>query len=62
MRTHSRVSTFRTRETRTGPDALYTPGTAVFAGHRLLRGRRLPPLSGRSLPPRRYSPARGVDV
>src|SRR5258708_6774136 len=62
MRTHSRVYTFRTRETRTGPGALYTPGAAVFAGHRQLRGRRLPPLSGRSLPPRRYSPARGVDV
>jgi len=28
------VSTFRTRETRTGPGALYTPGTAVFTGHR----------------------------
>ena len=29
MRTHCRVSTFRTHETRTGPGALYTPGTAV---------------------------------
>jgi len=62
MRAHNGVSTFRTHEIRTGPGALYTPGTAVFAGHRLLHGRRLPPLSGRSLPPRRYSPARGVDV
>ena len=40
------VSTFRTHETRTGPGALYTPGTAVFAGRRPVRGRRLPPLSG----------------
>jgi hypothetical protein len=29
-----RVYTFPTRETRTGPGALYTPGTTVFAGHR----------------------------
>src|SRR6516164_5791822 len=29
MRTHCRVCTFRTHETRTGPGALYTPGTAV---------------------------------
>ena len=43
------VSTFRTHETRTGPGALYTPGTAVFAGRRPIRGRRLPPLSDRSL-------------
>ena len=33
MRTHSRVYTFRTRETRTGPGALCTPGTAVLTGH-----------------------------
>ena len=33
MRTHSRVSTFRTRETQTGPGALCTPGTAVLTGH-----------------------------
>ena len=62
MRTHSRVYTFRTRETQTGPGALSTPGTAVFTGRRGVRGRRLPPLSGRSLPPRRYSPARDVKV
>ena len=49
MRTHGRVYTFRTRETRTGPGALFTPGTAVSAGHRVVRGRRLPPLSGRFL-------------
>ena len=54
------VSTFRTRETRTGPGALYTPGTAVFAGHRSVRGRRLPPLSGRSLAPRHNDPTRDV--
>ena len=56
------VSTFRTHETRTGPGALYTPGTAVFAGRRPVRGRRLPPLSGRSLAPRSNSPARDVSV
>ena len=49
MRTHSRVYTFRTRETQTGPGALSTPGTAVFTGRRGVRGRRLPPLSGRFL-------------
>jgi len=57
-RTLSEVSTFRTHETRTGPGALYTSGTAVSAGHRGVRGRRLPPLNGRSLPPRHHSPAR----
>ena len=62
MRTHSRVYTFRTRETQTGPGALSTPGTAVFTGRRAVRGRRLPPLSGRSLPPRRRNPARDVKV
>jgi hypothetical protein len=34
MRTHSRVSTFRTHETWTGPGALCTPGTTVLNGHR----------------------------
>ena len=62
VRTHSRVSTFRTRETRTGPGALFTPGTAVSAGHRVVRGRRLPPLNGRFLPSRHSHPARDVDV
>ena len=33
MRTHGTVSTFRTRETQTGPGALCTPGTAVLTGH-----------------------------
>ena len=62
MRTHGRVYTFRTRETRTGPGALFTPGTAVSAGHRVVRGRRLPPLSGRFLLSRHSHPARDVDV
>jgi hypothetical protein len=62
MRTHSRVYTFRTRETRTGPGALFTPGTAVSAGHRVVRGRRLPPLNGRFLSSRHNHPARDVDV
>jgi len=44
-----RVYTFRTHETRTGLGALSTPGTTVFAGHRLVRGRRLPPYIGKSL-------------
>jgi len=51
-----RVCTFRTYETRTGLGALSTPGTAVFAGHRLVRGRRLPPSIGRSLFPRNRNP------
>jgi hypothetical protein len=57
-----RVSTFHTRETRTGPGALFTPGMTVFAGHRVVRGRRLPPHNGRSLPPQCYVPARDVGV
>jgi hypothetical protein len=44
-----KVYTFRTRETRTGPGALFTPETTVFAGHRIIRDRRLPPYIGRSL-------------
>jgi hypothetical protein len=44
-----RVYTFRTHETRTGLGALSTPGTTVFAGHHLIRGRRPPPSIGRSL-------------
>jgi hypothetical protein len=54
-----RVYTFHTRETRTGPAALYTPGTAVFTSHRVLRGRRLPPHNGRSLSPR-HNPQPGM--
>jgi len=54
------VYTFRTHETQTGPGALSTPGTAVLTGHRGIRGRRLPPHSGWSLPPRRSIPARSV--
>ena len=34
----------------------------MFTGRRGVRGRRLPPLSGRSLPPRRHNPARDVEV
>src|SRR5713226_5485416 len=49
IRTHSRVYTFRTRETRTGPAALYTPGTAVSTRPGSIPGRRLPHLSGMSL-------------
>jgi len=44
-----RVCTFRTYETRTGLGALSTPGTAVFAGHRLVVAAVLPPSIGRSL-------------
>src|SRR5262249_52782410 len=43
-----------------GPGALFTPGMTVFAGHRRVRGRRLPPLYGRSLPSRTYNPTRNV--
>jgi hypothetical protein len=55
-----RVYTFPTREIRTGPGALYTPGTAVFIDHRNLRGRRLSPHNDRSLPSRHRSPTRDV--
>jgi len=37
-----RVYRFRTHEIRTGLGAVSTLGTTVFAGHRLVRGRRLP--------------------
>jgi hypothetical protein len=43
------VSMFRTRETRLGPGALFTPGTAVPSRPANLPGRRTPPSSGRSL-------------
>src|SRR6266540_3756472 len=55
-------TTFHTRETRTGPGALFTPRMTVFAGHRVVRSRRLPPPNGRSLPPRHCVPTRDVDV
>src|SRR6266568_5167845 len=54
------VYTFRTRETQTGPGALSPPGTAVLIGRRGIRARRLPPLNGWSLPPRRNNPARSA--
>src|ERR1022692_4034572 len=62
IRTHSRVSTFRTRETRTGPAALYTPGTAVSTRPGSIPGRRLPHLSGMSLSSRQNHPAQDVRV
>src|SRR6266540_437198 len=55
-------TTFHTRETRTGPGALFTPRMTVFAGHRVVRSLRLPPPNGRSLPPRHCVPTRDVDV
>ena len=45
----SGVSMFRTRETRLGPGALFTPGTAVPSRPGDLPDRRTPPSSGRSL-------------
>ena len=45
----SGVSMFRTRETRLGPGALFTPGTAVPSRPVNLPDRRTPPSSGRSL-------------
>src|SRR6266542_106671 len=57
-----RVYTFRTYETRTGWGALSTPGTTVFAGHRLIRVRRLPPTIGWSLLIRYYNPTPDVAV
>ena len=62
MRTHSRVYTFRTRETRTGPGALYTPGTAVPTRPGSIPDRRLPHLSGMSLSSRQNHPAQDVRV
>ena len=62
MRTHSRVYTFRTHETRTGPAALYTPGTAVSTRPGSIPGRRLPHLSGMSLSSRQNHPAQDVRV
>ena len=62
MRTHSRVYTFRTHETRTGPAALYTPGTAVSTRPGSIPGRRLPHLSGMSLSSRQSHPAQDVRV
>ena len=43
------VSMFRTRKTRPGPGALFTPGTAVPSRPVDLPGRRTPPFNGRSL-------------
>ena len=60
MRTHSRVYTFRTRETRTGPGALYTPGTAVPTRPGSIPDRRLPHLSGMSLSSRQNPPSPGI--
>jgi len=45
----SGVSMFRTRETRLGPGALFTPGTAVPSRSANLPDRRMPPFIGRSL-------------
>jgi hypothetical protein len=45
----SGVSMFRTRETRLGPGALFTPGTAVPTRPVNLPDRRTPPFIGRSL-------------
>jgi hypothetical protein len=45
----SGVSMFRTRQTRPGPGALFTPGTAVPSRPANLPDRRTPPSSGRSL-------------
>jgi hypothetical protein len=55
-----RVYTFHTYEIQTGPGALSTPRMTVFANHRKVRGRRLPPLNGRSLSPRNCYPTRDV--
>jgi hypothetical protein len=56
----SRVSMFHTHETRLGPDALSTPGTAVPSRPGDMPDRRLPPLNGRSLSPRYHGPSRDV--
>jgi hypothetical protein len=56
------VYTFHTHETRTGPDALYTPRTAVFISHPGIRGCRLPPPNGWSLASRYSYPTRDVQM
>jgi hypothetical protein len=57
------VSMFRTRETRLGPGALFTPGTAVPSRPANLPDRRTPPSSGRSLftPVRQSAPGCNRD-
>jgi hypothetical protein len=45
----SRVSMFRTRETRLAQGALFTPGAAVSTRQVNLPGRRLPHLNGQPL-------------
>jgi hypothetical protein len=55
----SRVSMFRTRETRPGPGALYTPGTTVPARLRVNPAAAACRLAtARSLPPRCHNPSR----
>ena len=57
----SRVSMFRTRETRPGPGALYTPGTTVPARLRVNPAAAACRLAtARSLPPRCHDPSRDV--
>jgi hypothetical protein len=56
----SGVSMFRTRETRPGPDALCTPGTAVPARPRMHPAAACRPFNGRSLSPRYRNPSRDV--
>ena len=56
------VSTFRTHQTRLGPGALCTPGTAAPTRPGTIPGRRLPPSNGRSLSPRRRVPPRDVQL
>ena len=60
-RTLTRFPRF-TRMSPTGPDAFSTPGTAVLTRPCPFHGRRSPPHSGRSLPPRRTAPARNAGV
>ena len=57
-----RVYTFPTRETRTGPGALYIPEAAVLIDHRGVRGRRLPLRNGQPLSPRHSNPTRDVVI
>ena len=53
---------FRTRETRLGPGALFTPGTTVPSRPGDLPDRRLPPFNGRSLFTPVPNPSRDVSI
>jgi len=56
------VSTFHTHEIRPGRVSSLPRGRRCSYDHRCVRGRRLPPLNGRPLPPRYNQPTRDVRL